>query len=246
MSLSGIKALTFDTGGTVLDWHTGFRDAFETAGRRHGIDRDWSQIANRFRRLSMEMMLDLGADGPPGYNFDEAHALCLEKLLREEGLDAFDYADRHRIAWEAPHRLAAWTDVREGLAALRTRYIVASFTLLSYRLVIDTSRENGLSWDAVLSCEGLGVYKLLPEAYLRAAKRLQLVPEECLMVACHPFDLDAAAKVGFRTALIRRPKEWGSNTADRPEQPISGTYDVEVDSCAELAAVIALARTTSA
>ncbi|NRB02252.1 MAG: hypothetical protein HRU30_03215, partial [Rhodobacteraceae bacterium] len=75
MRLSGIKALTFDTGGTVLDWHTGFREAFAAAGARHGIDRDWSQIANRFRRLSMEMMLDLGADGPPGYNFDEAHAL---------------------------------------------------------------------------------------------------------------------------------------------------------------------------
>ena len=77
MKLSGIKALTFDTGGTLLDWHTGFRDAFSEAGRRHGIDRDWGQIANRFRRLSLEMMLDLGDDGPPEYNFDEAHALAL-------------------------------------------------------------------------------------------------------------------------------------------------------------------------
>ena len=164
MRLSGIKALTFETGGTLLDWHTGFRDAFSEAGRRHGIDRDWCQIANRFRRLSLEMMLDLGDHGPPEYNFDEAHALSLTILLREEGLDAFDEVDLHRIAWEAPHRLAAWPDVWGGLAALRERYIVASFTLLSYRIVIDTSRENGLSWDAVLSCEGLGVYKLLPEA----------------------------------------------------------------------------------
>ena len=28
MKLSGIKALTFDTRGTLLDWHTDFRDAF--------------------------------------------------------------------------------------------------------------------------------------------------------------------------------------------------------------------------
>ena len=234
MKLSGIKALTFDTGGTLLDWHTGFRDAFSEAGRRHGIDRDWGQIANQFRRLSLEMMLDLGDDGPPEYNFDEAHALSLTILLREEGLDAFDEVDLHRIAWEAPHRLTAWPDVWDGLAALRERYIVASFTLLSYRLVIDTSRENGLSWDAVLSCEGLGVYKLLPEAYLRAAKRLQLAPEECLMVACHPFDLDAAMKVGFRTALIRRPTEWGVHAEGLPDMPPSGTYDVEVDSMLEL------------
>lgn len=25
--MDAIKALTFDTGGTVLDWHTGIRDA---------------------------------------------------------------------------------------------------------------------------------------------------------------------------------------------------------------------------
>ena len=85
MSLSGIKALTFDTGGTVLDWHTGFRDAFETAGRRHGIDRNWSHVANQFRRQSMEMMLNLGSDGQPGYNFDEAHALCLENCCGTRG-----------------------------------------------------------------------------------------------------------------------------------------------------------------
>ena len=57
MKLSGIKALTFNTGGTLLDWHTGFRDAFSEAGRRHGIDRDWGQIANRFRRLSLKQLL---------------------------------------------------------------------------------------------------------------------------------------------------------------------------------------------
>ncbi len=54
------------------------------------------------------------------------------------------------------------------------------------------------------------------------------------MVACHPFDLDAAAKVGFRTALIRRPTEWGVHAEGLPEIPLSGTYDVEVDSVLEL------------
>ncbi len=27
MSLDGVKALTFDTGGTILDWHSGFSAA---------------------------------------------------------------------------------------------------------------------------------------------------------------------------------------------------------------------------
>ena len=32
MSLNQIKALTFDTGGTILDWHSGFSTAFKIAG----------------------------------------------------------------------------------------------------------------------------------------------------------------------------------------------------------------------
>ena len=39
--MNEIKALTFDTGGTILDWHTGFLNAFKIAGNEHGIDKDW-------------------------------------------------------------------------------------------------------------------------------------------------------------------------------------------------------------
>ena len=35
---------------------------------------------------------------------------------------------------------------------------VASFTILSYRLILDTAKKNGLSWDAVFSCEAIGKY----------------------------------------------------------------------------------------
>lgn len=238
MNLKEIKALTFDTGGTVLDWHSGFRDAFTAAGQRHGIRRDWAALANDLRRRSMQVMLNLGENGPPEYNFDEAHHFCLEALLEAEGLEAFDAQDRRAIAWEAPHAFDAWPDVREGLAALRRDRIVASFSLLSYRLIIDSARRNGLVWDAVLSCEGLGLYKLLPEAYRRAAGRLQLDPAECLMVACHPYDLDAARQVGFRTALVRRPREWGDQPPETPAQGETGAYDLEVDSITELAAAL--------
>jgi 2-haloacid dehalogenase len=30
-----------------------------------------------------------------------------------------------------------------------------------------------------------------------------------MMVACHNFDLDAAKRVGFKTAFVKRPDEWG-------------------------------------
>ena len=85
--------------------------------------------------------------------------------------------------------------------------------VLSYRVIIDTAKANGLSWDAVISCEGIGKYKILPESYQTAARYLQLDPSECLMVAGHNFDLNAARAVGFKTAFVRRPNEWGEEGA---------------------------------
>jgi len=50
VSLPDIKALTFDTGGTVLDWHTGFRQAFAVAGTRHVIKQERGALTNELRR----------------------------------------------------------------------------------------------------------------------------------------------------------------------------------------------------
>ena len=57
------------------------------------------------------------------------------------------------------------------------------------------------------------------------------------MVACHNFDLLAAQKVGYRTAFVRRPAEWG--TAGPPDASPDPTpdpgLDLVVDGFAQLA-----------
>jgi 2-haloacid dehalogenase len=83
-----------------------------------------------------------------------------------------------------------------------------SLTLLSFRIVMDTSWKNGVSWDAVIPCEAIGKYKVLPEAYRTCAKFLQLDPSECCMVARHNFDFNTAKACGYQTAFVRRPNEW--------------------------------------
>jgi len=232
MTLQTVSALTFDTGGTVLDWHTGFRTAFENVGNKHGIAKDWRAITNELRRRSLKAMLKLGEHEPPAYTFDGAHRAAVEALVKENGLTAFTEADIKAIAYDAPHAFKAWPDFPEALPKLRSRFIVASFTILSYRLIIDTAKRNGLSWDAVFSCEGIGKYKILPESYLTVAEYLQLDPGQVCMVACHNFDLDAAKAVGFKTAFVRRPDEWGHETPPDPDP--NPHHDIIVDSFPEL------------
>ena len=233
MSLQDVKALTFDTGGTILDWHTGFSAALAKAGGRHGLERDWARIVNELRRRSLRRMVNLGKDSPPEYNFDDSHRVVLNELLAENGLEAITEEERYDIWWTAAHNLVAWPDFPAVLPKLREKFICASMTILSFRIVIDTARCNRLSWDAVISCEGIGKYKTLPEAYLTGARWLQLKPEECCMVACHNFDLDAAKKNGFKTAFIRRPDEWGADGPPDPEP--NPMHDIVADSFPDLA-----------
>jgi len=233
---SEIRALSFDTGGTVLDWHSGFRTAFAQAGRRHGLERDWTTLANELRSRALGRTLNMGRDEPPPYNIDEVHRRTLDELCSEFELDAFTDDERHGIAWTAIHSLDAWPDFGPVLPRLRSRYPVCSHTVLSFRIIVDTARHNGLDWDAVFSCEAIGIYKTLPESYETVAGWLALEPSQIMKVACHATDLNAARAVGYRTAFVLRPDEWGTAPVPDPADIDPGPdCDIVVDTFDQLA-----------
>ena len=200
-----IKALTFDTGGTILDWHGGISRALAAAGARHGLTADWAAVTNDYRRRSLQ---EITGQVRPAFNFDDVHRRVLDRVLADHKLDVLTAEDRDAV-WRTWHALDAWPDFPAALARLRKKYVVASFTLLTTSLVVDVSKRNGIDWDAIISCEMIGMYKTRPEAYMTAAKWLQLDPSEILMVACHNFDLNAALGCGYKTAFVKRPNEWG-------------------------------------
>lgn len=211
-----IRALTFDTGGTILDWHGGIRSAFERIGGARGLQADWVAATNEYRRRSLA---GIAGSERPAHNFDDVMRSTLDEVVARFGLDALTKDDRDAI-WRTWHALDAWPDFVAPLARMRRKFPVVSFTLLTTSLVVDVSRRNGITWDAIISCEMIGHYKPRPAAYLTAAKWLQLDPSEILMVACHNFDLDAARGCGFQTAFVRRPDEWGEpGPPDRVPNP---------------------------
>lgn len=218
-----IKAVAFDTGGTVLDWHGQVVAALNAAGTRRGLNADWHAVANDWRRRSMKGIV---GQLRPAFNMDDAHRRALDETLAHFGLEAIAGGERDAI-WRAWHTLDAWPDFPPALAALRQKLPVVSFTMLPLSLVVDVSRRNGLVWDAIISCEMSGVYKPNPEAYATTARWLNLQPSQILMVACHNFDLNAAHKAGYRTAFIRRPDEWGPEGPPDPHPNMA--YDVIED-----------------
>jgi 2-haloacid dehalogenase len=214
-----IRALAFDTGGTVLDWHSGLVRALAEAGVRHTIERDWHAMANDWRRRTMKTIV---GQVRPAFHMDDVHRRVLDETLAAFDLEVLSPTERDEL-WRTWHQLDAWPDFTPALDALRHRLPVVSFTMLPTALVIDVSRRNGITWDAIVSCEMVGVYKPHAEAYQTAAGWLQLPPQDILMVACHNFDLNAAQDAGMRTAFVRRPDEWGP--AGPPDPIPNRAYD---------------------
>ena len=222
-----IKAFTFDTGGTVLDWHTGFKKGFEKLKfyEKNGIRSH--EMANLFRKKSLEIITSQG--DKELVNFDVAHRMALEHILNEKKIKLAQ-EDLNFLSYEVPANLKVWKDFLIPFEELRKKILCVSFTLLSNRLVFLNSKINKINWDLILSCETLEVYKPNINAYLKTAKMLQLNPEECVMVACHSFDLNAAKKAGFNTIFVKRLYEWGPDT----KISIDGNYDMVIEDFSEL------------
>ena len=128
-----------------------------------------------------------------------------------------DDRDSLNTVW---HHLEAWPDFPGVLPRLRERYTTTVLTVLSFAIVVDCSKHNRLSWDAIMSCEVFDHYKPDPEAYRAGVKLLGISPGQAMMVACHPGDLGAAAAAGLHTAYVSRPTERGESArVDAFKQP---------------------------
>src|SRR6188472_2254342 len=104
--MESIKALAFDTGGTILDWHSGLVSALAEAGARRGVTADWRAAANDHRRRSLAWML---GRIDPDFTIDDVHRAVLDEVLPEHGLATLSAGDRDAIARQW-HRLDAWPD----------------------------------------------------------------------------------------------------------------------------------------
>ncbi len=206
--LSSIKALAFDVGGTVFDWHSAIRDELQRIADERGVEIDAPQITNEWRFGMFRHLGRVRSGELPWMNADGLHRLALDDVAEQHPQLALTESDRDELntIW---HRLPVWPDFPDALEALRSRYTVVVLTVLSWAIVVDSSKAGALSWDGVLSCEFLGHYKPDREAYEAGAKMLGLAPEQVMMVAAHPGDLRAAMVAGFRSAYVPRPGERG-------------------------------------
>jgi 2-haloacid dehalogenase len=225
--------LTFDVFGTVVDWHTSIVEEGRRLGERLELgEMDWDAFALAWRRRYGPSMQPIREGTRPWVRLDVLHRESLIQTLDEFGIDGLPDADIDHFnrAW---HRLAPWPDSPPGLTRLARRFVIATLSNGHTELIVNMARHGNLPWNVVLGAEPTQRYKPHPETYSRSAEIMGLAPVECMMVAAHTGDLDAAKAVGFRTAYIHRPHELGEQRTR--EMPDTGAYDYSAISLVELA-----------
>jgi len=218
-----VKALTFDVFGTVVDWRGGIAREIAALGAARGFELDANAFALAWRGRYQPAMERVRSGDRGFVKLDLLHSENLDETLTEFGLGHLDEAARAtlNLAW---HRLDPWPDAVEGMNRLRRGYILATLSNGNVALMVNMAKRAGLPWDAILGAEVTRHYKPQPEAYLKTADFPGLAPADCMLVAAHPNDLEAAAACGLRTAYVHRPTEYDDDT-DKP-RPAPDAFDI--------------------
>ncbi|GAB6843746.1 2-haloacid dehalogenase [Methylorubrum rhodinum] len=199
-----IRALVFDTFGTLVDWRSGV--AREVERLLPGLD--GGAFADAWRGRYQPSMEAVRSGARPFADLDTLQAESLDDLLEAFGHAGVSAAVKRELvlAW---HRLDAWPEVPAAMAELRQKFVLAPLSNGHVSLIVALARRNGLVFDAVLGAGFSRDYKPKPALYRDAVTALGFAAEETLMVASHSNDLAAAAGEGLSTAHIARPHENG-------------------------------------
>ncbi|MEW6145140.1 MAG: haloacid dehalogenase type II [Thermodesulfobacteriota bacterium] len=231
-NISGVKALTFDVFGTVVDWRSSIIRECGALGKTKGIEADWEKFADAWRGGYAPAMNMVRTGELPWMSIDKLHRMVLDRLLIGYGIEGLseDEKDNLNSAW---HRLDPWPDSVEGIERIRKRFIAATLSNGNVSLLVEMAKRAGISWDCVLSSELSKHYKPDSEVYITAAGLLGLDPRNVMMVAAHTDDLLAARSVGFKTAFVARPLEFGPS--GRTEDAEGLPFDVIASDFLDLA-----------
>ena len=215
--MSEVRALVHDVFGTVVDWRSAVTADGEELARRKGITGiDWAEFADQWRGLYAPSMNRVRTGELPWTDLDALHRMALDALLDKFGISGRLSEDEKvwlNLTW---HRLKPWPDSVPGLTRIKKKFIIATLSNGTVRLLTDMAKHCGLPWDTVLGSDLVRHYKPDAEMYQSAIHFLgNDDPGSVMMVAAHNGDLLNAAKYGMKTAFISRPYEHGpSQTRD--------------------------------
>lgn len=233
MKIDNVRAIVFDTFGTITDWRTSIASEGARVASQNGVANfDGDAFARAWRAGYRPGMAKVTSGEREWTPVDVIHRERLDEILPEFGLDMLGEAEREHLN-EAWHRINPWADSIPGLLRLKKTYLIAPLSNGSLVLLSSMAKRAGIPWDFVFSSDMHRAYKRDPKVYRNAIALLGFEPHQVMMGAAHNDDLEAAREEGMRTAYINRPTEYGVDQSKDFEA--TSDWDIIADTVEDVA-----------
>ena len=195
--LSQATTLVFDVLGTLLD-----EDAGQLAAAADTIGEGAEAFVDQWQEVFHDAVLAVREGRRPYAAAEVLSAEAVTAVATERGEELTDA----QVAWlvTSGRRLDPFPEVVGVLDRLASSYALVALTNAGTAQAFAMSRSAGVRWTTLVSGETVRAYKPDPRMYEHVLQALELEPEECVFIAAHPWDLDAAAHHGFRTGYVDR------------------------------------------
>lgn len=195
-----MKTILFDYGGTLDSDGSTWIERFSLLYREQGIDVSQEKFNRAFYDSDNSLPVKFSL---AGLNLEDTLRLQVREVMVALAPDRTELAGTIAGRFAADSR-AQFRRLDQTLEHLAQRYrlgVVSNF----YGNLDGILQAEGLRhyFDVVADSGVLGVTKPSPEIFLHAARTLNSVPEECVMVGDSvPRDMHGAAGVGMKRALV--------------------------------------------
>ena len=188
MGKEDLKLLIFDMDGVILDSEPLHENARQMIFRRFGIVPDETfpdPVGNSSSGFWREVIKKCGIEGEPYALEKEQYRLVAQQI--EENQISPSEGLEELLHWAKAH------EIRIGLASSSTRV-----------LVDDTLRLLRIEkfFDYTVSGDEVPVKKPAPDVYLEAARRLDVLPEDCLVFEDIVKGMEAGKNAGMKVCAV--------------------------------------------
>ncbi len=223
VDLSGTTMCVFDAYGTLFDFNSA------VARHRAAIGPKADALADLWRLKQIQytwLRNSMGAYAP----FWQVTGEALDHCLAAHGIADSSIRDRLMSAYLA---LDPFPEVPAMLERLRRSGIRLAILSNGNPEMLDPMvAASGLAdrFEAVLSVESVGIYKVAPEVYRLVEARCGVKPENVCFLSSNCWDAHGAAHFGFRTIWVNR--------AGAPDDRLPGTPVAHLPDLSQLPALL--------
>ncbi len=212
----GIRAITFDLYGTLLDLEATFEPAFAGFLSNRGSTLDAADLVRAWEWWYLhEGMVDTFLGGPRT-PFEQLRRMTLSQMFSRAGIKhSRDDIEELLTARAKP---ALFPDVVESLGVMLDRYTLSVLSNGDLAVLEHIVSTLDIPVHRTISVEQAGCYKPDRRVYHKAAELLSVDTSGILHVAAHSWDIRAARAAGMQGAYIdRHGIPYAPFTDDRPE-----------------------------